>query len=502
MGTAFPAGRISSQSTATTLLLALVLCSTVTLARFVAPRDNSVGGVCRLGSGRRGECRLITECPSALAAIRRTSRQGQPNTNHPRCGFKGNIEIVCCEPRSDSGNRQSGGVRYNPGSRDPNLGQRKPWLQGGGGRPQYDSQWLPGTNRGGRPTTTHQSQTSERRAAAACRVYSSQCPNNVSPYIIDGTVAGLGEIPHMAALGYNENVMGQKSLKWDCGGSLISDRYVMTAAHCTRMVNGAPVVVRLGDQDLVRDDEGATPIDFAIEKIEMHPSYSSNTSYNDIALLRLERSVNFSQFICPACLYMGEASSVRRRGNFDIADRINLENGEDTSADSFQQDSPASSDYELSNRLLWNGEEVGPRLNNEDDLRDKNLFVSGWGATSFPGGDRSPVLLMAKIEPFSSGECNASLFEAIGRSIPLIPRGIFPDVQVCAGDKNGKKDTCVGDSGGPLQFKSKESSSLLTVVGITSFGSKCGQSLPGVYTRVSSYLDWIEQKVWPQGPPS
>lgn len=34
------------------------------------------------------------------------------------------------------------------------------------------------------------------------------------------------------------------------------------------------------------------------------------------------------------------------------------------------------------------------------------------------------------------------------------------------------------------------------VVGITSYGQMCGSKIPGVYTRVFSYLDWIESIVW------
>lgn len=39
------------------------------------------------------------------------------------------------------------------------------------------------------------------------------------------------------------------------------------------------------------------------------------------------------------------------------------------------------------------------------------------------------------------------------------------------------------------------------VVGVVSFGQFCGFDTPGVYTRVSHYLPWIEEIVWPQAPP-
>jgi len=80
-----------------------------------------------------------------------------------------------------------------------------------------------------------------------------------------------------------------------------------------------------------------------------------------------------------------------------------------------------------------------------------------------------------------------------------VPYGITPSM-ICAGDsRNWTKDTCQGDSGGPLQIV-HPSECLFQVIGVTSFGQGCGMiNIPGVYTRVSHYLSWIEDNVWPQG---
>lgn len=63
------------------------------------------------------------------------------------------------------------------------------------------------------------------------------------------------------------------------------------------------------------------------------------------------------------------------------------------------------------------------------------------------------------------------------------------DSQICAGGKSGE-DSCGGDSGGPLMaiYSGK-----WTYYGIVSFGlTRCGTSgFPGIYTRVTSYLEWI-----------
>lgn len=54
-----------------------------------------------------------------------------------------------------------------------------------------------------------------------------------------------------------------------------------------------------------------------------------------------------------------------------------------------------------------------------------------------------------------------------------------------------------GDSGGPLQKFHHKHLCMYTIVGVTSFGRYCGTRTPGVYTRVYSYVDWIENIVWP-----
>ena len=65
---------------------------------------------------------------------------------------------------------------------------------------------------------------------------------------------------------------------------------------------------------------------------------------------------------------------------------------------------------------------------------------------------------------------------------------------ICAGYTNGGKDSCEGDSGGPLMIQ--RSNGHWVLVGTVSHGIKCAEpNLPGVYMRTSAYLLWIQNVI-------
>lgn len=110
------------------------------------------------------------------------------------------------------------------------------------------------------------------------------------------------EYPHAAILGYKSLEM-VNVLEWRCSGSLISDRFVLTAANCLLTKYGPVQLIRLGVIQLTDNFEADDcPEDYGASEQIPHPNYSAITDTNDIGLIRLDRRVQFSPYVRPICL--------------------------------------------------------------------------------------------------------------------------------------------------------------------------------------------------------
>ncbi|KAL3272438.1 hypothetical protein HHI36_013919 [Cryptolaemus montrouzieri] len=271
--------------------------------------------------------------------------------------------------------------------------------------------------------TSERSRLKTRKCVQVCEEYSNEVKPDISFHIIEGEDAEPKEFPHMVAIGYNSENVGE--ITWGCGGTLISNLYVLTAAHCiVTSDRNPPVKAKMGILKL-DDTSGKGLQEFDVADIKIHPDYKRFEKLNDIALIKLNKEVKYSDYVHPACLYVKD----------------------------------------------------------DDPL---GMVVTGWGNLQH-AGNGSNILQKAKLYSVPLRECNITYLSRTTRSI-------MP-TQLCAADN--KSDTCQGDSGGPLQVQNIANSSVYSVAGITSYGLGCGSKYPGIYTRVSSYLDWIEGIVWP-----
>lgn len=252
------------------------------------------------------------------------------------------------------------------------------------------------------------------------------CFNTAVELIIDGTAAKPREFPHMAVLGIKAN----SAYKWICGGSLISDRFVLTAAHC---IIDELNIVRLGDSNLLKTTDDQYAGNFEISENIVHPGYNRASHYNDIALIKLNRLIQFNENVRPLCLPV-----------------------------------------------------------NSDPIRNK-LIATGWGRTSY-FSKNSNKLLKVQLDYFTAEECGP-----VFKNQASLSQGIV-NTQLCYGSRVDSKDTCNGDSGGPIQLPHDNLHCMYKIYGITSLGLSCGnQNIPAIYTNVVPYVQWIEGIVWADG---
>ncbi|KAJ8681741.1 hypothetical protein QAD02_017533 [Eretmocerus hayati] len=148
------------------------------------------------------------------------------------------------------------------------------------------------------------------------RLLPSECgnPNVLRPRIIGGYEPLMGSVPWVARLGFRRlaDPPCTLSVAFLCGGALISSRYVITAAGCVakreRAISAVLVLVRLGEHDDETNPDCRETVcnlpheDYFVEDINVHRKFDPVHLYNDLALVRVNRTIIFTDFIRPICM--------------------------------------------------------------------------------------------------------------------------------------------------------------------------------------------------------
>ncbi|MEZ5117466.1 MAG: serine protease [Candidatus Nanopelagicales bacterium] len=249
--------------------------------------------------------------------------------------------------------------------------------------------------------------------------------------VINGRAPTAGEFGSLVALATKAGGLANGQF---CGGTLVSSTVVVTAAHCLvdkGVVTAASTLI-VGST-VALDSPGARVVNVA--KVTVNPGYNETTTANDVAVLTLASPLNGIPTV------------------------------------------PVVSATEAPVRLAAGAPAAS----------------AGWGNTSTTGENYPNSFLVADLVVFPNASCGGGApYTVAGVTFNgLGPQDADPTIMVCADGVNAAGqviDTCQGDSGGPLLSGAGADARL---VGVVSFGVACAGDTPGVYTRLSAYLNWL-----------
>ncbi|XP_072943260.1 trypsin-1-like [Epargyreus clarus] len=296
-----------------------MLCLTFFLVSLlVGVLSQDVGDSCNDGD-LRGTCKNIFKCPGAVEAIKKKTPV--------ICGFDGTVPVVCCVERKTTWKPYwtppaQGTKRPTPPTQRTTMGTmtKRPLTTTTEYTPEEETYEDLEPTKVCPPFRNFTASRTDRKAWKKClqyqedlvfpcedskallggKVRGSNCKHNVEKLIVGGVDASEAEFPHMVMLSHSTDI---DNLEFGCGGSIISDWFILTAAHCTyRGSVGNVTYAVLGLLNLKYLDHSRI---YKIGDIKQHHLYNPSYHYHDIALLKTEKQMKLDMFAVPACLDIG-----------------------------------------------------------------------------------------------------------------------------------------------------------------------------------------------------
>jgi secreted trypsin-like serine protease len=285
--------------------------------------------------------------------------------------------------------------------------------------------------------------------------------------IYHGETTPKGAFPFMVAMIQAEAADDQEGnyLGQFCGGALISDRWVVTAAHCvtTQDEQKRPITVAADKIDVyVGSNDFKDGKRIKLKRIIRHPQYNTDVFDNDIALLELAASAKSDK--------TGTIALVTQQNEATVAPV-----GQKVIAAGWGETEAKESPTELRHV--------------EMDILDR--AACNTSITSYRKGNALAELLR-------KAQVQFGLTDGVVQQVRTVVESnvgkIVTENMICSGRPQTQRDTCQGDSGGPLFVKGADGK--FTLVGVTSWGELCGISekgLYGIYARVARLSGWVQQ---------
>ncbi|KXJ80487.1 hypothetical protein RP20_CCG024819 [Aedes albopictus] len=192
-----------------------------------------------------------------------------------------------------------------------------------------------------------------------------------SARVTNGREANPGQFPYQVAL-----VISFNQGSGLCGGSIISNDYILTAAHCVQGASGGTALV--GAHNRLNNEPSQQSIVFELSGITIHPDYTANTIRNDVATIRLTNSIVFNDRVQP--IRLPSPTDART-----FSGRIATVSGFGRTSD----DSPYTSAVVqfASNPIITFANCLDQWNNAMHVIQTQNICLSGYGGRSSCNGD-------------------------------------------------------------------------------------------------------------------